>query len=121
MMRAHELTWALALLESVSDVDVLSIRVDTSYLTKPWVECVVIDVHASTVADAGRLVEDLRLREDHDATRLHTYDDGTVKKFRDWRGWSADASQSVPVNVRVTAAESVHSVSHTETPEEVAA
>ncbi|MFJ2758070.1 hypothetical protein ACIO3S_20905 [Nocardioides sp. NPDC087217] len=116
-MRAHELTWALGLLESVTDVEVLSIRVDNFYLSGPWVEGIEIDVHAASMADAGRLVEELRLREDHDATRLHTYDDGTVKEFRYWRGWSADASQTAPASVSVTAAEIVQA----ETPEPVAA
>lgn len=116
-MRAHELTWALGLLESVSDIEVLSLRVDTFHLTGPWVECIEIDVHAASMTDAGRLVEELRLREDHGATRVHTYDDGLVKEFRDWRGWSADASQTVPVSVRITAAETVRN----KTPEPVAA
>ncbi|SDK10709.1 hypothetical protein SAMN05428985_102697 [Nocardioides sp. YR527] len=120
-MRAHELTWALGLLESVSDVEVLSIRVDTFHLTGPWVECIEIDVHAESWSAAGVLVEELRLQEDHDASRLHTYDSGTygevVKRFRTWRGWSADASQTAPVSIKVTAAEVVPS----EIPEPVAA
>jgi hypothetical protein len=116
-MRAHELTWALGLLESVSDVEVLSLRVDTFRLTGPWVECIEVDVHADSWTAAEVLVEELRLREDHDATRLHTYDDGHVKRFRTWRGWSADASQTAPVSIKVTAAESVHA----ETPDAVAA
>ena len=116
-MRAHELTWALGLLESVSDVEVLSLRIDTFHLTGPWVECIEVDVHADSWTAAGVLAEELRLREDHDATRLHTYDDGLVKRFRTWRGWSAEASQTAPVSIRVTAAESVRS----EVPEPVAA
>ncbi|SDK21430.1 hypothetical protein SAMN05428985_10350 [Nocardioides sp. YR527] len=116
-MRTHELVWALGLLDSVADVEALALRVDTFYLTDPWVECIEVYVHADSWTDAGRLVEELRLREDVDASRLHSYEDGTVKQFRTWRAWSADASQTAPVNVQVTAAEVVAD----ETPEGLAA
>lgn len=112
-MRSHDLVWAVALLECVPSVEVLSIGVrrgrlyDVDGTNGRDVDTIDVDVHAESWSEALRLVQALGLREDTDAARVTESSNGGSMGFRTWRGWAAEGSHELPVCVEVTAAEVV--------------
>lgn len=112
MIGSHEVAWVAALLDSLPDVDVITVelRGDT-WWPEPHEDCVpgvVLRIHADSWADALLLVEALRLAEVEDRHAART--DSPLRHWRTWRGWCAEGSRETAVTVEVTAAEGMHAI-----------
>ena len=104
---AHELVWAVVLLEGCPDVEVVSVRVgsDSFWLGHHTVSVIDVDVHAGSQEQAETLARSLRLGEAEGRVTECEYYGPSV--WRTWQGWVADGSREAAVWVRVTGSDLV--------------
>jgi hypothetical protein len=113
MTGSHELVWVTAVLDSLPEVDLLTIEarcnrrwIDEGSVSVPGVD---LRIHAASWVDALLLVESLRLTEVED-THAPRPAGEIAYCWRTWRGWCAEGSRETAVSVEITAGDEVHAV-----------